>query len=195
MSTLTDKLPKLPNVTDVIDLDEAKKPAFAAAGVVDFYVEQLKDIPADLKKVQATVTAKLEELRAERTAAVKALPTTIKGLPAKATEFRTATLPTTLASVKELPSKVSTLPAQVKELRIELTARVEKAQTSATETYAKLAVRGEKLVTQVRRQPTSEAAIAEGKAAVKKAESATTSAKKSTKAADKAVVDAAAKLG
>ena len=113
MSTLTDKLPKLPNVTDVIDLDEAKKPAFAAAGVVDFYVEQIKDIPADLKKAQATVTAKFEELRAERTAAVKALPTTIKGLPAKATEFRTETL----ASVKELPSKVSTLPAQVSTLR------------------------------------------------------------------------------
>jgi predicted lipoprotein len=191
MSTLTDKLPKLPAVTDVLDLDEAKKPAFAAAGVVDLTVEQLKELPADLKKAQATLTAKLEELRAERTAAVKALPTTVKGLPAKATEFRTEAL----ATVKALPAQVSTLPAQAKELRVELTARVEKAQTSANETYAKLAVRGEKLVTQIRRQPTTEAAIAEGKAAVKKAESAATSAKKSTKAAEKAVVDAAEKLG
>ena len=123
MSTLTDKLPKLPAVTDVIDMDEAKKPAFAAAGVVDLTVEQLKELPADLKKVQASVTARIEELRAERTAAVKALPTTLKGLPTlateKATEFRTEAL----ATVKSLPTAVSTLPAQAKELRIELTAR------------------------------------------------------------------------
>ena len=173
MSTLTDKLPKLPEIKlpevklpEMIDLDEAKKPAFAAVGVVDMYVEQVKELPAEAKKVQAKLQAKFDAARTERTAQVKALPTQVKALP-----------------------------AQAKELRIELTARVTKAQTTATAYYGTLAVRGEKLVTQIRRQPTTEAAIAEGKAAVKKAESATASVKKSSKAAEKAVVDAAEKLG
>ncbi len=176
MSTLTDKLPKLPEIKlpELIDLDEAKKPAFAAVGVVDMYVEQVrtqaKELPATAKKFQADFAAKFDAARTERTAQAKALPAQLKTLPAQAT-------------------------TQVKDLRTDLTARVEKAQSTATSYYGKLAVRGEKLVTQIRRQPTTEAAIAEGKAAVKKAESSSTAAKKSTKAADKAVVDAAAKIG
>ena len=58
-----------------------------------------------------------------------------------------------------------------------------------------LALRGERLVTQIRRQPATEAAIAEGKEAVKKAEAAAIAARKSVKAGEKAVEDAAAKLG
>jgi hypothetical protein len=214
MSTLTDKLPKLTTLTDVIDLDEAKKPAFAAVGVVDLYVEQLKELPADVKKAaleaRTNLTTMVEELRTERpaqvSAQVKALPATVKTLPAQVKELRTELTARVekaqtdvTAQVKALPETVKTLPttatAQVKELRTELTARVEKAQTEANEYYGKLAVRGEKLVTQIRRQPTTEAAIAEGKAAAKKASSAAASAKKATKAAEKAVVDAAEKIG
>jgi len=64
MSTLTDKFPtvKLPEVS----LDEAKKPAFAAVGVVDLYVEQVKEFPADAKKLQAELTAKFEAARYAR---------------------------------------------------------------------------------------------------------------------------------
>jgi hypothetical protein len=168
MSTLTSKLPKLPEIKlpEVIDLDEAKKPAFAAVGVVDFYVEQVKEIPAQAKKVQADVTAKLEAARTERAAQLKAVPAQLKALPAEA-----------------------------KKLQAELTAKATKVQADATAYYGKLAVRGEKLVGQIRRQPATEAAIAEGKAAVKKAEAAATSAKKATKATEKAVEGAAAKLG
>jgi ferritin-like metal-binding protein YciE len=168
MSTLTDKLPTLPTVklTEVVDLDEAKKPAFAAVGVVDLYIEQLKDLPADAKKVQA----KVEALAAARTEKLKTLPAQLKTLPTQAT-------------------------TTAKELRTEVETRVAKAQTVATDYYAKLAVRGERLVTQIRRQPATEAAIAEGKEAVKKAEAATTAAKKSAKAAEKAVEGAAAKIG
>jgi DNA repair exonuclease SbcCD ATPase subunit len=171
MSTLTDKLPKLP--TDKlpklptvklpeVDLDEAKKPAFAAVGVVDLYLEQVKELPADAKKVQA----KLEAARTART-----------------------------AQLKTVPAQLKTLPTQVKELRTEVETRVAKAQTKATAYYSKLALRGERLVTQIRRQPATEAAIAEGKEAVKKAEAATVAAKKSAKAAEKAVEGAAAKIG
>ena len=95
----------------------------------------------------------------------------------------------------EVPAVVRTLPAQVKDLRGEVETRVATAQEQADDLYAQLAVRGERLVTAIRRQPATEAAIAEGKEAVKKAEAATTAAKKSAKAGEKAVEDAAKKLG
>jgi hypothetical protein len=180
MSTLTDKLPKLPEIKlpEVLDLDEAKKPAFAAAGVVDLYVEQVKELPAQAKKLYvnatADLTAKLEAARTERATKLKAVPAQVKALPASTTE-------------------------SAKKLQAELTAKVTKAQTDASTYYTKLAARGEKLVAQIRKQPTTTAAIAEGKAAVKKAvddsKASATAAKKVTKTTGKAVEDAAEKLG
>ena len=79
--------------------------------------------------------------------------------------------------------------------RSDVETRVEKATEKATDLYAKLAVRGERLVTQIRRQPATEAAIAEGKEAVRKAEAAATSAKKAVKAGEKALEGAAQKIG
>ena len=95
----------------------------------------------------------------------------------------------------EVPAQVKTLPAQVKSLRDEVETRVEKAAEKANEVYTSLTVRGERLVTQIRRQPTTEAAIAEGKEAVRKAEASAVAAKKSAKAGEKAVEGAAAKIG
>ena len=157
MSTLTAKLPTTKLSTDrlPIDLDDAKKPVFAAVGVVDLYVEQVKDLPAEAKKVQEKLQGKIEAARVARTAQLKTVPAQLKALP-----------------------------TQAKELSNEITAY-----------YAKLAVRGEKLVGQIRRQPSTEAAIAEGKAAVKKAEAAANNAKRAAKAGEQAVEDAAAKIG
>ena len=90
--------------------------------------------------------------------------------------------------IAEVPAQVKTLPAQVKTLS-------EDVSEKATDLYAKLAIRGERLVTQIRRQPATEAAIAEGKEAVRKAEAAAIAAKKSVLAGEKAVEDAAAKIG
>ena len=97
--------------------------------------------------------------------------------------------------LSEVPAQVKTLPAQVKNLRDEVETRVEKATEKATEVYTQLTVRGERLVTQIRRQPATEAAIAEGKQAVRRAEAAAAAAKKSVKAVEQAVEDAAAKIG
>jgi hypothetical protein len=83
----------------------------------------------------------------------------------------------------------------VKTFRGEVETRVEKATEKATGFYTGLTVRGERLVTQIRRQPATEAAIAEGKEAVRKAEAAATAAKKSAKAGEKAVEGAADKIG
>ncbi|MEX2290812.1 MAG: hypothetical protein WD794_10860 [Mycobacteriales bacterium] len=97
--------------------------------------------------------------------------------------------------IAEVPAQVKALPTQVKTLRGEVETRVEKVTGKASDFYAQLTVRGERLVTQIRRQPATEAAIAEGKEAVRKAEAAAVAAKKSAKAGEKAVGDAGAKIG
>ena len=89
-----------------------------------------------------------------------------------------------IEQAKDVPAQFKTLPSQV-----------EKANKKALDLYTELTVRGERLVTQIRRQPSTQATIAEGKAAVKKAEAATRSAKRSVKAGEQAVEDAAAKIG
>ncbi len=96
-----------------------------------------------------------------------------------------------VAEVKKAQERLAEVPAVVKALPT----RVAKATEQANELYASLAVRGERLVTQIRRQPATEAALAEGKEAVKKAEAAATAAKKSVKAGEKAVAGAADKIG
>jgi hypothetical protein len=170
MSVTADLKKKLPT----IDLTDAKKPGFAAVGVVDLVIEQVKDVPADLTK--AAKKAQDETKKAQDKAQADALArfTTAKGL------------------VTTLPA---TLPAQAKALRTDVEGRVKTASEKATALYAELSVRGERLVTSIRRQPATEAAIAEGKEAVKKATAAATAAKKSAKAAEKAVEDAAEKIG
>ena len=62
------------------------------------------------------------------------------------------------ARLENVPTVVKTLPEQVKTLRTDVEARVEKATEKATDLYTQLTVRGERLVTQIRRQPSTEAA-------------------------------------
>ena len=131
-----------------LSLSEVRKPAFAAVGVADLALEQVKDVPADVAAEARRVQARLAEVP---------------------------------AAVRTLPVRVETRVAQVQE--------------TATDLYAKLAIRGERLVTQIRRQPATEAAIAEGKEAVRKAEAAAVAARNSVRAGERAVEDAASKLG
>ena len=111
-----------------------------------------------------------------------------KEIPAELTVATTNVTKKAQALLAEVPAQVTALPVTVR-------ANVEKASEKATDLYAKLTVRGERLVTQIRRQPATEAAIAEGKEAVKKAEAAATAARKSVKAGEKAVEGAAEKIG
>jgi len=111
-----------------------------------------------------------------------------KEIPAELTELNKTVSTKVQAFVAEVPAQVQALPVTVR-------TNVEKATEKATDLYAKLTVRGERLVTQIRRQPATEAAIAEGKEAVRKAEAAATAARKSVKAGEKAVEGAAEKIG
>ena len=111
-----------------------------------------------------------------------------KEVPAQLTVATTEVTKKAQALLAEVPAQVTALPVTVR-------TNVDKATEKATEVYTKLTVRGERLVKAIRRQPATEAAIAEGKEAVRKAEAAATAAKKSVKAGEKAVEDAAAKIG
>jgi predicted nucleic acid-binding Zn-ribbon protein len=99
------------------------------------------------------------------------------------------------ARLAEVPAQVRTLPSQVRTLRSDVEDRVEKVHDRATDLYGLLSIRGERLITSIRRQPATEAAIADGKEAVRKAAASATAAKHSAQAGEKAVQDAAGKLG
>ncbi len=141
---------------------------------------------ADVDKTGSTVTGRFT---------IKNLPTFDVNEATKPLFAFVGVADLAIEQAKDVPAQVKALPAQVKSLRDEVETRVEKATDKANEVYSKLTVRGERLVTQIRRQPATEAAIAEGKQAVRKAEAAATAAKKSVKAGEQAVEDAAAKIG
>jgi hypothetical protein len=126
---------------------------------------------------------------------LKNLPTLDVADAAKPLYAYVGALDLVLEQAKEVPAQVRTIPAQVKGLRSDVATRVEEVTEKATEVYSQLTVRGERLVTAIRRQPATEAAVAEGKEAVKKAEASATAARKSAKAGTKAATDAADKLG
>lgn len=100
-----------------------------------------------------------------------------------------------IEQAQSVPAQVRAIPAQVKGLRSDVETRVEQVTEKATEVYSQLTVRGERLVTAIRRQPATEVAVAEGKRAVEKASASATAAKRSAKAGSKAVEDAADTLG
>ncbi len=95
----------------------------------------------------------------------------------------------------DIPAQVRTLPTSVKGLRSDVEVRVEKVTERASDLYTQLSVRGERLITSIRRQPATEVALEEGKEAVRKVEAAAVAAKKSAKAGQKAAEGAAAQLG
>ena len=146
-----------------------------------FTVKNLPTLDLDEARKPLFAVVGVADLALEQ---VKELPSLYAAEAKKATE-----------RVGDVPAVVKTLPAKVEDFRTEVEGYAKKAGEQATDLYAKLAVRGERLVTQIRRQPSTQAAVAEGKEAVRKAEAAAVAAKKSAKAGEQAVEDAAAKLG
>lgn len=159
-------------------------------------------ITPDIRKV-TTLTERIPaEVRKPLFAAVGAADLAIeqvKEVPAGLTAEAKKVQSLLTLGARQVPGAVKTVPTQVltqiQGLRGEVETRVVKVTTTATETYGGLAVRGKRLVGQIRRQPATEAAIAEGKEAVRKAEAAALAAKKSVKAGEKAVEGAAGKIG
>jgi hypothetical protein len=126
---------------------------------------------------------------------LKNLPTFDVNEAAKPLYAYVGVLDLALEQAQSVPAQVRTIPAQVRGLRSDVAARVDEVTEKATDFYTQLTVRGERLVTAIRRQPATEAAVVEGKEAVKKAEASATAARKSAKAGEKAVTGAAKKIG
>ena len=143
-----------------------------------FTLKNLPTFDADYAKKPLLAYVGVADLAIERA----------KEVPAQLTVATTEVTKKAQALLAEVPAQVTALPVTVR-------TNVDKATEKATEVYSKLTVRGERLVKAIRRQPATEAAIAEGKEAVRKAEAAATAARKSVKAGEKAVEDAAAKIG
>ena len=139
------------------------------------------DVTTDVTKTGDTVTAQGRF--------------TVKNLPALDLDEARKPLFAVVGVADLAIEQVQSLPALAQERVAEVPASVKKAGEKATDLYAKLAVRGERLVTSIRRQPATEAALAEGREAVRKAEAAAVAARKSVKAGEQAVEDAAAKIG
>ena len=121
------------------------------------------------KTLPTTVPAELTKLQEQ----AKTFPATLPALPAQVT-----------AQVKALPTTVLTLPATVKTL-----------QDSAIEFYGELAVRGEKVVSAIRKQPSTELVEKAAVATVRNAKATVKSASKTIKATETAVEEAAEKIG
>ncbi len=143
-------------------------------------------VDVDVDKAGSTVSGRFT---------LKNLPTFDVTEAAKPLYAYVGALDLALEQAQSVPAQVRTIPAQVRGLRGDVQSRVEKVTEKATEVYSQLTVRGERLVTAIRRQPATQVAVAEGKEAVKKAEASATAARTSAKAAGKAVEDAAEKLG
>ena len=126
---------------------------------------------------------------------LKNLPTLSVTEAAKPLYAYVGALDLALEQAQSVPAQVRAIPAQVKGLRGDVETRVEKVTEKATEVYSQLTVRGERLVTAIRRQPATEVALVEGKQAVQKAEQAATAARTSAKAGAKAAKGAAGTLG
>jgi hypothetical protein len=126
---------------------------------------------------------------------IKNLPTFHVAEAAKPLYAYVGVLDLALEQAQSVPAQVRAIPSQVKGLRGDVESRVEQVTEKATEVYSQLTVRGERLVTAIRRQPAVEVAVVEGKEAVKKAEQSATAARTSAKAGTKAARGAAEKLG
>jgi hypothetical protein len=145
---------------------EARKPLFASVGAGDYAVEQIKRLPEVYTEARANY----------RTAVTNAN-----------TAVSTA--------VKDYRSAVQTLPATVKELPTSLKSSLTELSGKANDFYGDFVQRGEKLVTSIRRQPSTKEAVSEAKTAARQTRTAATHARRSAGAGKTAAGSAASKTG
>jgi hypothetical protein len=163
-------LPSLPMPSAELQAD-AKKVPFAALGAGDLVIEKARE---ELPSIPATVQAKLTEATAFAAT-----------LPAKAQ-----------ARAKAQVVLVKALPVLV---RSTVEEKVTKPLTEQRAKFAgkldELATRGEKVVAEIRKSPSTTAAEKAAAQTVRSAKATTTSAKKAVKATTKAVEDAVETIG
>lgn len=163
---------------------EATKPFFAYVGAGDLAIAVLRTLPATAKEWSETVLGQAKETADQARDFPSTLPGTLKSLPT-----RTQTQATKIAEqATELREQLQALPSRVQHTVVEL-------QDKALETYSDLAVRGEKLVTSIRQQGSSQQATRAAKSTVAQVKGVRTTAGKTAAATAQAASTAAKKVG
>ncbi|HLZ37197.1 MAG TPA: hypothetical protein VKP64_05440 [Mycobacteriales bacterium] len=154
-------------------LGEYRKPLYVVAGMGDLVVEKARELPEQLTSERRRISERVATLQTEA-----------KQLPARVMELQ-----------RELPSRLVDFQAEYKELPERVRTAAASLNEKAMEVYDELAMRGEKLVDAIRRQPSTEAAKSEARAAVRGAKAAGAAAKRAARATEKAAEDAAEQIG
>jgi hypothetical protein len=154
------------------------------------------------------VVERIRAVQVERE--VGQLQTQVRTFPTKAQAAATERLNAVISDVRALPEQVRVLPVQA---QAHVQAGVAAALGQATDTFADLANRGERLVTRIRRQKSTQDTLEAASNVTTRAKATTTTAKKAAKAttasvkatrttaqktasaATKATTDAAKKIG
>ncbi len=152
-------------------------------------------ISSDVKKTGDSITGRFTIKNLPNVTLLTKPAYAVAGLADLAVEQVKEAPATYAAEVKKAQERLADVPGVVRTLPATVQTRVGQATETAGDLYGSLATRGRGLVTRIRRQPATQTAVAEGKAAVKKAEAATSAAKRSAKAAEKAVENAASTIG
>ena len=157
---------------------EASKPLFATVGATDLAVEAVREFAADVHKrvtgysadVQKSVTAidiKPATLSSQaRTAVTERVEALQKDAKARRTEVEKL--------VVDLQAEALAVPAKVQKA-------LDENVSALGETYDDLVKRGESLVSRIRKQPATQAALKDAKTTVAKAKATRTSATKAAK--------------
>lgn len=156
--------------------NEALRPVLAGVGVTDLAVEKVRDYVADLQKQLSKPEPK--EMREQ---AVAAFTARLEALTKDAQARRTAIE----KRVAELQSEATGYPAKVQEL-------LDDNMAQANAAYADLVKRGESLLERVRRQKSTQDAIAAAETTVAKVKTTATQALHAVEAQVEAVDRAAA---
>jgi hypothetical protein len=157
---------------------EASRPIYAGVGVTDLAVGLVRDYVADVQKkfagvqkdVQTRVSGIELEPKALREQAVTVVSARVDALSKDAKARRAAIE----ARVAELQADAKALPPKVQSV-------VAENVSTATETYADLAKRGETLVERIRKQSSTQATVTSAKTTSAKAKTTKTQATKATK--------------
>jgi hypothetical protein len=157
---------------------EASRPIYAGVGVTDLAVGLVRDYVADVQKkfagvqkdVQTRVSGIELEPKALREQAVTVVSARVDALSKDAKARRAA-----------IEARVAELQADAKALPVKVQSLVAENVSTATETYADLAKRGETLVERIRKQSSTQATVTSAKTTSAKAKTTKTQATKATK--------------
>ncbi|GAW48472.1 MULTISPECIES: hypothetical protein [unclassified Nocardioides] len=157
---------------------EASRPIYAGVGVTDLAVGLVRDYVADVQKKFAGVQKDVQT----RVSSIELEPKALREQAATVVIARVDALSKDAKARRAvIEARVAELQADAKALPIKVQSVVAENVSTATETYADLAKRGETLVERIRKQSSTQATVTSAKTTSAKAKTTKTQATKATK--------------